>query len=65
MILPITCATSRIVGVCFDNKDTHRCCKANFFSGVRVIVMSIELIMKPNKISSCEGIKTDFSQNAK
>ena len=58
---PITLATSLIEGEEFSNNSVQTCCKLVAFSLVSCIVIVTEFITNPRRVSTCVGMKVDFS----
>ena len=61
IIFPITQATCRIVGRPYPRRVPQVSLTFKAFSGVSVIVMATESIIKPNRTRRCDGMKTDLS----
>ena len=60
-IFPITLATSLIEGEEFSSNSVQTFCKLEAFSLVSCIVIVTEFITNPTIVSTCVGMKVDFS----
>ena len=60
-IFPMTLATSLIEGEEFSSNSVQTFCKLVAFSLVSCIVIVTEFITNPRIVSTCVGMKVDFS----